>query len=212
MQVNHAPTKGNLQQVQKSLKLSKNGYELMDRKRMILVNEISSLMQEAQAVQEKLDVAIKEAYQTLDIADDDMGLVRMYNAALDVPIDDTVQVQIRSIMGTEVPNIKYDEQQIKPAYALSTTSAYLDKARIAFEKVKTLQFQLAQLENAAYRLAANIKKTKKRVNALQNITLPALQSVEKEISSALEEKEREEFIRLKVVKRILSEKAESSTI
>ncbi|MCI5775851.1 MAG: V-type ATP synthase subunit D [Aerococcus sp.] len=209
MQIDHAPTKGNLQQLQKSLQLSKNGYTLMDRKRMILINEISSLMKEANTIQEKLDAAVKEAYHILDIADADMGLIQMYNAALDVPIDDSLKIQIRSIMGTEVPNVKYDEQSIEPAYALATTSAYLDKARLAFEKVKALQFQLAQIENAAYRLAANIKKTKKRVNALQNITLPALQGVEREISSALEEKEREEFIRLKVVKRILNEKAAS---
>lgn len=209
MDVNNAPTKGNLQQIQKTLRLSRNGYDLMDRKRLILMNEITALIKQANQVQADLDVTLKDAYAALQRASVDLGILDAYNAALDIDEDTAVTIQVRSIMGSEVPNIKHDKQPLKPAYAFTSTSANLDEARIAFEKVKELQIQLAQVENAAYRLANNIQKTQKRVNALQNITIPELEVVEKEINAALEEKEREEFIRLKVVKRILNNKAQA---
>ena len=82
-----------------------------------------------------------------------------------------------------------------------------DKAREAFRKVKDLTIKLSMVENAAYRLAGNIKKTQKRANALQNITIPMYSSLVYTITNALEEKEREEFTRLKVIKRMKEKKA-----
>ena len=78
----------------------------------------------------------------------------------------------------------------------------LDEAKAAFEKVKELSIRLSMVENAAIRLAANIKKTQKRANALKNITIPKYETLTKDIQNALEEKEREEFTRLKVIKRM----------
>ena len=77
----------------------------------------------------------------------------------------------------------------------------LDEACQQFEKVKELTIRLAEIENSAYRLATSIKKTQKRANALQNITIPKYESLAKEIQEYLEEKEREEFTRLKVIKK-----------
>ncbi len=69
----------------------------------------------------------------------------------------------------------------------STTQESMDKAREAFGKVKDLTIKLSMVENSAYHLAANIKKTQKRANALQNITIP-VSSLTYTISNALEEK------------------------
>ena len=80
-------------------------------------------------------------------------------------------------------------------------------AREAFRKVKDLTIKLSMVENAAYRLASNIKKTQKRANALQNITIPMYSNLVYTITNALEEKEREEFTRLKVIKRMKEKKA-----
>ena len=71
-----------------------------------------------------------------------------------------------------------------------------------FEKVKKLTLRLASIETAAFRLATNIKKTQKRANALKNITIPKFKSLAFDIQNSLEEKEREEFTRLKVIKRM----------
>ena len=106
------------------------------------------------------------------------------------------------IMGTEIPLVEYTpSKDEKPPYSFYSTSDSLDEARIAFERVKELTADLATVETSAYRLAESIKKTQKRANALKNITIPSYQTLVKDITNALEEKDREEFTRLKVIKR-----------
>ena len=103
-------------------------------------------------------------------------------------------------MGTEIPLVKHNEEKRNPVYSFYGTTESLDKAKASFEKVKDLTIKLSMIENSAYRLAYNIKKTQKRANALKNITIPNYESLVKTIGNALEEKEREEFTRLKVIK------------
>lgn len=106
-------------------------------------------------------------------------------------------------MGTEIPLVEYDKQRSNtPTYAYYSTKLSLDEAKAAFERVKELSIQLSMIENAAIRLATNIKKTQKRANALKNITIPRYETLTRDITNALEEKEREEFTRLKVIKRM----------
>ena len=94
----------------------------------------------------------------------------------------------------------------KPTYSCSTNHESIDQAKEAFRRVKDLTIKLSMVENAAYRLASNIKKTQKRANALQNITIPMYSSLVYTITNALEEKDREEFTRLKVIKRMKQKK------
>lgn len=103
-------------------------------------------------------------------------------------------------MGVEIPLVEADPSGQAPTYAYYSTKESLDQARQAFEKVKDLTLNLSMIENSAYRLAAAIKKTQKRANALKNITIPYYTQLSKDIADALEEKEREEFTRLKVIK------------
>ena len=105
-------------------------------------------------------------------------------------------------MGTEIPLVTYTPDDNAPTYSFSTTKESIDRAKEAFRKVKDLTIRLSMVENSAYRLAANIKKTQKRANALKNITIPNYNTLVYNISNALEEKEREEFTRLKVIKRM----------
>ena len=109
-------------------------------------------------------------------------------------------------MGTEIPLVEYKPKADEPTYAYYSTTQALDQARIACEKVKDLTVRLSMIENSPYRLAANIKKTQKRANALKNITIPMYEALTKNIQNALEEKEREEFTRLKVIKRMQTSK------
>ena len=114
----------------------------------------------------------------------------------------SVRIKTRSIMGTEIPLVEYQKDSNLPTYAFYSTRESLDAARLGFERVKELTIRLSMIENSAYRLAASIKKTQKRANALQNITIPSYQSLASNIQNALEEKEREDFTRLKVIKRM----------
>ena len=194
------PTKGNLMLAKNSLALAMQGYDLMDKKRNILIRELMNLIDQAKDIQEQIDVTFTYAYQCLQEANIEHGISETDQLAYTVPIEDSIQIKSRSIMGTEIPLVTYTPDQNIPTYSFSTTRESIDKASEAFRKVKDLTIRLSMVENSAYRLAASIKKTQKRANALKNITIPSYRSLVSEISNALEEKEREEFTRLKVIK------------
>ena len=198
------PTKGNLMLAKNSLALAHRGYDLMDKKRNILLKELMSLIDEAKDIQEEIDQTFTKAYACLQRANIEHGISKVRELAFTVPIEDSIRIQTRSIMGTEIPHVKYDAKQNDLTYSFSTTRESIDIAREAFREVKDLTIKLSMVENAAYRLATNIKKTQKRANALKNITIPMYSNLVYTISNALEEKEREEFTRLKVIKRMKS--------
>ena len=200
MDPNTFPTKGNLILAKNSLALSKQGFDLMDKKRNILIKELMELVDQAKDIQ--IDVTFRTAYSALQRANLDIGISYVQEISRTVPVEDSIQIKTRSVMGTEIPLVQANESSNAPTYAYYGTKASLDEAKSAFEKVKQLTIRLSAVENAAYRLAINIKKTQKRANALKNITIPKYEELTKSISNALEEKEREEFTRLKVIKRM----------
>lgn len=194
------PTKGNLMLAKNSLALAHQGYDLMDKKRNILLKELMSLIDEAKDIQSEIDSTFTRAYACLQRANIEQGISKVQEIAFTVPIEDSIRIQARSIMGTEIPHVKYDEKRNNLTYSFGVTHESVDMAREAFRQVKELTIKLAEVENSAYRLANNIKKTQKRANALKNITIPMYENLVKNINNALEEKEREEFTRLKVIK------------
>ena len=208
MDPNTFPTKGNLILAKNSLALSLQGFDLMDKKRNILIREMMNLIDEAKGIQSQIDVTFREAYGALQRANMEIGINTVQTISYTVPIEDSIRIKTRSIMGTEIPLVESESSGDAPTYAFYSTKESLDAAKQAFEKVKELTIRLSMVENAAYRLAANIKKTQKRANALKNITIPHYEQLTKDISNALEEKEREEFTRLKVIKRMKGAGAE----
>ena len=201
MDPNSFPTKGNLILAKNSLSLASMGYGLMDKKRNILTRELMSLIDEAKGIQSEIDATFRAAYAALQRANIELGINYVQEIGLSVPVDQDVRIKARSIMGTEIPLVQHEERPMGLAYGLNNTTETLDEARYHFEKVKELTIKLSMVENSAYRLATNIKKTQKRANALKNITIPSYETLTKNITNALEEKDREEFTRLKVIKR-----------
>lgn len=201
MNLNTFPTKGNLILAKNSLALAKQGYELMDKKRNILIRELMELIDKASSIQTEIDSTYTAAYAALQQANIQLGIHTVQDIASSIAPEESITIKTRSIMGTEIPLVGYTPQSSnKPAYAFYGTKESLDIARQRFERVKDLTVQLSTVETSAYRLAANIKKTQKRANALKNITIPTYEVLVKSITNALEEKEREEFTRLKVIK------------
>ena len=194
------PTKGNLMATKRSRALARTGYELMDRKRNILVREMMSLMDTAKEVQDQIDTVFTEAYQSLQTANIKLGICDRIAEAVDV--DTSLDIRYRSVMGVELPHIPDTAPPPRLEYGFATTSSALDECYIKFHKVKDLIRQLAEVETSIYRLAESIKKAQKRANALQNIVIPGFDETIRVITDALEEKEREEFVRLKVIKRM----------
>ena len=140
------PTKGNLMLAKNSLALANQGYELMDKKRNILLKELMGLIDEAKGIQEEIDSTFTQAYACLQRANIEIGISRVQEFAFTVPIEDSIRIQTRSIMGTEIPHIKYDEKQNDLTYSLGDTGESLDIAREAFRKVKNLTIKLAEVD------------------------------------------------------------------
>ncbi len=196
-----APTKGNLMAAKNTLRLSKQGYEMLDKKRNILIREMMQLIEEAKDVESRIEDTFAKAYHALERANFVMGVDTVADYAKSAVIENGISLHLRSVMGVELPIVRmHGDEEDKPAYGFYDTSSALDEALVEFNRVKRLTVQLAEIENSVYRLAINIKKTQKRANALENITIPMYEDMTKEIETVLEEKEREEHTRLKLIK------------
>lgn len=192
------PTKGNLISTKKSLSLAKLGFDLMDRKRNILVREMMTLIDTATSIRGEIETTFAEAYLALQKANITLGVSE--NIAGGIEIETGVHITYRSVMGVEIPKVKLETSLPSNNYGFSSTNSQLDLAYIKFEKAKQISVVLAEVENSVYRLANAIKTTQRRANALKNINIPQFEDTVKFITNALEEKEREEFSRLKVIK------------
>ena len=199
------PTKGNLMISKSRLALSKQGYELLDKKRNILVREMMTLIDQAKELQDQIGETFFDAYQALQNANITLGISNVEQISKSIELEDDIIINVRSIMGVEIPIIQVKEVELKPQFGFTRTNISLDKAYEKFQKGKQMSLLLAEVENAIYRLAINVKRTQKRANALQNVMIPKYEVLTKTIVNALEEKEREEFTRLKMIKSFQSD-------
>ena len=198
MDPNTFPTKGNLILAKNSLTLAKQGYELMDKKRNVLIKEMMSLLDDVKEIRNEITDSYEKAYYALQEANMSLGIISDIVEA--VPIDTGISVTYRSVMGVEIPKVMYKKTPLRLGYGFERANSKVDYAYRCFYHVKELTVKLAEIENAVYRLANAIRKTQKRANALQNISIPEFEATVKFISEALDEKEREEFSRQKVIK------------
>lgn len=207
MNPNTFPTKGNLILAKNALGLATQGYDLMDKKRNILIRELMELIDQAKDIQSEIDITFRTAYKALQKANIELGINYVQEIGESISEENSIEIKARSIMGTEIPLVRFTEKTPDtPSYGFYSTRESLDQAQSAFEKVKRLTIKLSMVENSAYRLATNIKKTQKRANALKNITIPTYKGLVHDITNSLEEKDREEFTRLKVIKRTSEKK------
>ena len=193
------PTKGNLLKIKKSLELAKVGFELLDRKRNILIREALSLTDKAKNIETLIKENYKIAYKMLERANIELGIVDELSNS--VPIENGITISAKSVMGIELPTVNLKKEKRVNHFGFHRSSIHLDEAYSNFQNVKELTAQLAETESSIVRLASGIRKTQKRANALKNIVIPRFESQVKFITSALDEKEREEFSRLKVIKK-----------
>ena len=196
-----APTKGALTAAKHSHALAETGYELMDRKRNILVREIMSLMDEAERLQSEIDDAFAEAYASMRLAEISTGGCAEEGAAGRPDRRQRLAaLPLRDGSGAAVC-LRGGERDFRPAVTAWRSRARTSTMHISnSRRSRGLIRDLAQTENCIYRLAYAIKKAQKRANALKKHSPPGLDADIARITDALEEKEREEFVRLKVIK------------
>ncbi len=184
--------------IKKSNALAKVGFDLMDRKRNILIREIMTNLDDIKKLRDEISEVFGKAYQALQEANTTLGVISDLTNM--VPIDDGITMTYRSVMGVEIPKVIYEKHPLKLTYGMERANTKFDYAYRMFHEVKNLTIVLAEVENSVYRLANAIRKSQKRANALQNIVIPGFEENIKFITEALEEKEREEFTRQKVIK------------
>lgn len=200
MNQNQAPTKANLLKAKSLLGFSNKGFDLLDKKRNVLIREMMGLIDRASTIQKEIKEVYKAAYEALRFANVTLGLNTVEEISISIPNSEDYQVLLTSVMGVEIPEVRYKKDPFQVSYGFYRTNAALDTAVRKFRRVRFLTYELAEVETKVYKLAMEIKKTQKRANALEKIQIPKYKALVKNIEETLEEKEREDFFRLKRVK------------
>lgn len=198
------PSRINLIRTKRTLEMAKAGLEVLERKRDVLMRELRHFLYDAKKLREELVHAMAEAFQDLRKASIMMGPQAVENIASASSVKADFTIVERSIMGVHIPIVKFQrEEDVKPDYGLANTSVWLDKAFKDFYKILDVVAKLAETEGAVFQIANDVKNTQKRVNALKHIFIPMYTEMVKVIGLVLEEREREEFVRMKMAKRII---------
>lgn len=203
MGIRDIPTKNNLIKLKEFIKQSKEGRDLLEQKRLILQNELEKYKIKKKELDENGKQILSNAFEALNLANVDIGIDELLDISTGIKIDDNIDIQYVSIMGVEIPSIVYKEPKVKINYGLYNTTAYVDEAIVKFNEVKKYLIESSQIENIIFRLNKAIEKVQRRSNALSEITIPRDEQIAKKIQDILDEAEREEFSRLKVMKQRL---------
>ncbi|MFA6675684.1 MAG: V-type ATP synthase subunit D [Bacilli bacterium] len=198
METNVIPTKGNLIALKKSQSLAIVGQSLMERKKNILVREMLLLLPKVVEIRDQISSTYAKAYLSLQEANITLGIIE--DIARSIPIDENLHISYRNVMGIDLPIVTHDPLPFRLTYGLESTNSKFDIAYQMFQKARDLTVKLAEIDNAVYSLANAIRRSQKRANALKNVVLPSLNKNIKYISDVLEERDREEFVRMKVIK------------
>ncbi len=204
-----APTRSNLIKVKKDLQFAREGYEILDRKREVLTTELVRVAHEAEAKQKEVWGLLEAAYRALEKARLTLGSDHVEWAALAASKSVEVSLKYRGIMGVAIPVIEATGEPPVKLYSPGGTNAALDEATATFREALLRIPQLSMLITTVWRLAGELRKTQRRVNALQHIFIPNYEATVAFIVSSLEEREREETFRLKWLKTKLSKQEDS---
>jgi len=205
-QLNYAPTKTNLLRLRNDLKFAQQGYELLDQKRNILIIELLALVDQTSDFQSRVENMLTKAYNALEETVFDMGKLKVQYLTGAVNITTDITIRTRRVMGVSLPVIETQFKEHSPYYSPMGTSFWIDSSLYFFKEVLKLLGKLAELKISVLRLANEVKKTMKKVNALEKIAIPDLKETVHYIESRLEENERDMFILMKMVKGNLEKK------
>lgn len=210
--INVAPTRTNLIRIKKDLRFAREGYEILDRKREVLTTELVRVAHEADVIQKEVWKLLETAYRALEKARLTLGSDHVEWAALAANKTVDIHLKLRGIMGVAIPVIEASGEPPEMLYSLSGTNAALDEAAAAFREVLIKTPQLSMLVTTVWRLAGELRKTQRRVNALQHIFIPEYEQTVTFIVSSLEEREREEIFRLKWLKTKMTKQAAEAAV
>jgi len=200
------PTRMELLKLKDREKLAVKGHSLLKEKRNALIMEFFNILERVKGSREGVEKTLLEAYKDLTAAQIVMGDLAVKKSAMSVKESIEVDIDSRSVMGVVVPLIDLETTQrsmVERGYGFLDTSVKLDEAAKKFEESVKLIIELGEIEKTIMLLAGEIESTKRRVNALEHIIIPRLDNTVKYIEMRLEEMERENFVRLKMIKKTM---------
>jgi len=200
--LNISVTKSNVLRIKEELEFAQEGYDLLEQKREVLVMEVMGIIEEFRRCKKEVEESLGRAYAQLRTATMVLGKKGVEKAALSAVCCENIRIKDRSIMGIVVPIVTYSRKEdCYNQYGFQETSYCLDQTVKEFADCMGKLARLAQIEITLWRLAAELKKTQRRANALHNIFIPEYRETIKYLEDSLEEKEREELFQLKRVKK-----------
>ena len=196
----YLPTKNNLIKLQNTIKQRKSGQKLLEDKSLILKRKLETYKTEKEDLVKQLSIKMEDAQSALNRAIVDVGFDELIDISNAIKMDDSISIKYLSVMGVEMPSCIYQEEELEPNYGLYHTTMNVDESIVSFTNAKKIIIKLAEIESSIIQVKKAIEKNERRSKALKEVIIPKDEVLAKKIASTLEEAEREEFSRLKVVK------------
>ena len=204
--LNIAPTKSNQIAMKHNLALATQGFNLLEQKREILVMSLMRLMDRVQAMQQEVEERTQKAYRSLKYALVRNGYHNTRNIAATIRYDHDIRISSHVTAGVRIPDITMVQDDFKPQFSFASTDSSIDRTMQDFLELAKTMAKLAEMENSVWLMARELKKTQRRVNALEHIFLPEYRETLHSINEAIEGKELETFFSMKMIKKKLEQK------
>ena len=195
-----APTKANLIAAKDHLGLLQGGLDILDKSRKALIQAYDSKIKQRDTLNDEVNKAIEKVSKNFKRAMITMGESKLDDISKLVPVDDSISLEEDEFMQTKVYNINFEPSKLNLSYSFSETNEEFDVALLSFNELKDKLYKLAELDTTINNLDRQIKKTSKKVNSLEKVQIPKTEERIKTITALIEEKEREEFSKTKMVK------------
>ena len=201
------PTKSNLFAVRVQLSVAREGFELLEQKREILIMELMRMVEEVKLLERDLDRRVESAYKALRRMIVGIGRETAREVSSGIRFDYVVKERQTRLMGIPLPTIDVQAPRMTLQYSFLGTRGSCDKTMLEFFELLKLVARMAEIRTMVWRLAKEVRKTQRRVNALEKIVIPDVVETKKFIEGVLEEREREVFFVQKILKaRLLGER------
>lgn len=199
--MNIIPTRMELLKTRQQKKTAIKGHSLLKKKRDALIREFFILIKDYKELKQKTITKLQNAYKVLSISQGVSGVNRVKGLAYSSEKAFNIELSTSNLMGVKVPKLIFSSMPATFNASLIGASYYVEDTRNKFLELMPEMIKLAEIELVIKELAEEIKKTKRRVNALEYVKIPQIEDKEKQIANRLSEMERESFIRLKNVKK-----------
>jgi V/A-type H+-transporting ATPase subunit D len=201
------PTKSSLFSIKEQLSIAREGFELLEQKREILVMELMRMVEEVKLLEREMDKRIGSAYGTLKRMFVRIGRQTAKEISAGIKFDYTIREKEGKLMGIPLPTLEMEMPKMDLKYSYMSTYSSCDKTMIEFFELLKLLARMAEIRTMVWRLAKEVRKTQRRVNALEKIVIPDVVETKSFIEGVLEEREREVFFVQKILKaRLLGER------